>query len=85
MAKQTDRERIDEESPRHPHEPEIPPTYNDGGQCRICLMLCHIAEQQDEIDSVKRAAGVDSVDEVVRMLEQHGFSERDDTGKEKVQ
>jgi hypothetical protein len=26
--------------PKHPHEPEIPPHFDEDGRCLICVMIC---------------------------------------------
>lgn len=32
-------DRTDEVNPLHPHEPEVPPTFDDEGRCLVCRAL----------------------------------------------
>jgi len=35
-------------SDRHPHEPEIPPVYDDEGRCVICGLLVRVERAENE-------------------------------------
>ena len=41
-------------STKHPHEPEIPATYDDEGRCLICGLLVQITLLEDENATLKR-------------------------------
>lgn len=40
--------------PRHPHEPEVPPTFDDEGRCLVCKGLHEATERAFE-DGIRRA------------------------------
>lgn len=37
--------------PRHPHEPAIPPTFDDEGRCLVCVP---VVERDDAVAEVRR-------------------------------
>ncbi|HXQ39147.1 MAG TPA: hypothetical protein VN843_34425 [Anaerolineales bacterium] len=43
----------DQASPKHPHEPAIPPLYAADGSCHICRLLLSIAEKDAELEHLR--------------------------------
>jgi len=56
-------EPANEYSTKHPHEPDIPPTLDAEGRCRVCAMITERNAERDELRSALirccRALGVD--------------------------
>ena len=46
-------ENTNEYSIKHPHEPEIPATYDDKGRCLICVLLVQVAQLEEENDRLE--------------------------------
>ena len=42
-------------SPLHPHEPEIPPTLDAEGRCRVCLLTARLEAAEERVQSVEAA------------------------------
>ena len=47
-------ENTNEYSTKHPHEPEIPATYDDEGRCLICVLLVQVAQLEAENTELKQ-------------------------------
>ena len=50
------RENTNEYSTKHPHEPEIPATYDDEGRCLICVLLVQVAQLEEENGALRKLA-----------------------------
>lgn len=50
-------EPMNEFDPRHPHEPEIPPSLAEDGHCRVCRLIVERDESRTERDQLKARLG----------------------------
>jgi len=41
-------------STRHPHEPEIPPAYDNEGRCLICGLQLELAQAQADVEALRQ-------------------------------
>ena len=56
-------ENTNEYSTKHPHEPEIPATYDDEGRCLICGLLVQVAQLEEENEALVKIVAQSSHEE----------------------
>ena len=62
-------------SPKHPHEPEIPPTLDSEGRCLVCGLLCQIDKitadcmEEQRRTNITRASLSQALKDIVRCVD----------------